>query len=197
MKKLAKFISFFFHPVLFALLMPFLVTYRVTGSGFYALKWAIFSLVFIFIGIILILLGRIRGIFSDFDISKKKERAEFFLLILILIFFYLLAAVFFKGLLFPLSIVALGIVFGVIIFVFVNKYIKASIHVAVSCAFVISIFILYGTYAFYLTFWVIPSVAWARLILKRHTMNEAIIGGFLGIVITLLTFLIGRYALSL
>lgn len=198
MKKLfAEYVSFFFHPVLFALLMPFLITYRITGSGFYALKWAIFSSFFIFVGIILIFLERIRGIFSDFDITKKEERFEFFLLLLILAFFYLLAAIFFKGLLFPLSIVSLGILLGIVIFVIVNSFLKASIHVATACAFVISIAILYGDRAFWLSFWVVPLIVWARLILKRHTLSEAVIGGFLGILITLITVFLGKHALSI
>lgn len=193
-KILAQILSFLFHPVLFFLIMPFFITYRFTGSILYSLKWLIFSSVFIGLGLILFFLGLLKGFFSDYDLSKKEERYEFYFLILGLAFLYLVASLFFKGIFFPLSIVALGIVFGVFVFMIVNYYIKASVHVGVACGFVISMFLIFGPF-YLLLFWIIPLVAWSRLILKRHTIREVIAGALLGTTITFFTFYLGKYLL--
>lgn len=187
MRFLANLLSYIFHPVILVLLMPYLFIYRQTGSDLYALKWEIFSSLFIFFGVVLVFLGRRRGVF--------KERYEFYTLLWILAFLYLAAASFLKGIFSPLSIVALGIALGILVFIIVNRYIKASIHMAVVCAWVVSMGILYGRGAFLVTFWMVPLVLWARVASKNHLLNEALLGGVLGVVITLLTFLIGRQLL--
>lgn len=190
---LAKILSFFFNPVVFILLMPYFIVYKQTFSGWYALKWEIFSSFFIILGLIAVVAGRWKRIFSDFDLSKKEERSKFYLISWFLAFSYLFAAIFFKGIFFPLSIMAFGTALGIVIFTIVNYYIKASIHVAVACAFVITISLLQKGNWFWFTFWIVPLVAWARLELKKHTWPEIIIGGVLGTAVTLLTFLVGKY----
>lgn len=188
----AKFVSLLFNPVVFFLIMPFLVVYRQTQSGTYALKWQIFSSIFLFLGLVLFIIGRIKGAFSDEDVSKREERYKFYILLYILGFVYFLIAIFLKGVFFPLSIITFGIIFGILIFNFVNRFIKASIHVAVSVAFVITIGFLYGWIYLLLTLWIVPLIFWARIVSKRHTVKEAIIGAILGLIITLTTVLIGK-----
>lgn len=194
-KLLAYIISYLFHPALFFLLMPFLLVYRQTGSILYALKWQIFSSAFIFLGVILIFMEIIRGDFSDFDITKKDERLRFYVLLLILGILYITSATYFKGVLFPLSIISIGLSVGVILFAILNRFIKSSVHFAVACAFIITNSILFGIKAFYLTVWIIPFVVWARIVLKKHTIFETLMGGFLGIIVTLGTFLLAKYLL--
>ncbi|MDO8658482.1 MAG: hypothetical protein Q7K55_07100, partial [Candidatus Levybacteria bacterium] len=88
--------------------------------------------------------------------------------------------------------ISFGIILGILVFNLVNYYTKASIHTGVACAFVISIGFLYG-FSFFLGFlWIIPLIAWSRIITKNHTVKETILGGFLGGIITLLTFFIGK-----
>lgn len=197
MKKelLARFISVIFNPVLFFFLMPYIIVFRQTASVPSAIKWAVFSSLFTIIAVTLLLIGRLKGVFSDKDLSVKEEREEFYLIALALAFSYLMISIFFKGLFFHLSIVSLGIFLGIIVFSFINLYLKASIHMAVSCAFIVSILIFYGTDAFISLLWVIPIVAWARLKLKKHTPREIIAGTALGIAITLLTFIMARQIL--
>lgn len=191
-KVFASVVSLLFNPALFFLIIPFFVVYKETASGFYALKWVFFSSLFIFLGVLYFLVGRIRGTFSDFDISKKEERKPFYFFAWFLAVIYLLTAVFLKGIFFPLSIVAIGIVLGLMVFEFVNNRVKASVHVGTACAFVITVGILYGNSVFSLIFWIVPLIAWSRLELKRHSLGEAVIGGMLGTVLTLVTFFIGR-----
>lgn len=191
MNRLALFLSLLFHPVLFFFLMPFFVIYRQTNDPLYALKWELFSLLYIFTGLFLFLVGRKKGYFSDFDLTKRKERNLFYVIVLILALLYLGASLFFKGIFFSLSIVTLGIVMGILVFEVVNYYVKASVHMGIVSAWVVSMGLLYGITVFLSLVWIIPSVAWSRYVLKRHTAEELMIGFLLGVLITILTFFIG------
>lgn len=192
----ARFLSFLFHPVTLLLPTPFLVVYKQTYNSLYALKWEVFSFFFIFTGIALFLLGRFAGLFSDSDLSKREERYAFYKMLLFLAFLYFLLSVFFKGILFPMSIIALGMLLGIVGFELINRHTKASIHVGVASAFVVTLSLLFGSGALLATVWTIPLVSWSRLTLKRHTLSEIIVGGFFGVTITLLTFFIGKYVHS-
>lgn len=196
MDKLARLLSFLFHPVIFFLLMPFLVVYRETQSGFYALKWQIFSSLFIFLGIMLALLGRWRGVFSDHELSVKEERSRFYAIVWLLAFSYLVVALYFKGIIFPLSLIALGILLGIVIFEIANRFIKVSMHIAVASAFVLAVGLLFGKVAFTAAVWMVPVAAWARIKLRKHTLGEVIAGGMLGVGVVGLTVLIRRYLIN-
>lgn len=192
----AKFVSFLFHPVIFFILMPFIVVYKQTGSSLYALKWQAFSSLVILAGIFLIVIGKWRKSFSDFDLSKKEERMKFYFVLLLLASAYLIIALFFKGIFFYLSIITFGISMGIVLLIFLNYYLKVSIHLAVACAFVVAMHVISSETPMWYTFWIVPLVAWARLTLKRHTAYEIVIGGFLGVIVTIATFLIGQYLYS-
>lgn len=195
MKKLllAEIISFLFHPVLFFFFMPFLIVYHTSQSGLYALKWQFFSSVFIFIGLLIYLWGRWKGVYSDFDLSKKEERAKFYSRIWPLALLYVLIAVFFKGIYFPMSIIALGLFVALIIFSAINQYTKASIHVAVSSAYATTVGIIYGPLALFFASLIVPCVIWSRIRLKRHKESETMVGAIFGICIPLVMFIIARY----
>lgn len=195
MNILARFISFLFHPVLFFFPMPFLVVYKQTANIFYAFKWQIFSSAFIFLGVLIIFMETIHGDFSDFDITKREERFKFYIIILLLSVLYVTSASLFKGIYFPLSVISAGIAFGVVVFAFINRYIKASIHLCVACAFVLTNTILFGSEAFFATAWIIPIIFWARVETRKHTVQEAFVGGGLGVLITLMTLVLERYIL--
>src|SRR5258708_39938219 len=75
--KFAVFISFLFHPVIFALLVPFLEVYRHTSNVGYSLKWMFFSAFFLFLALGLFFLIRPSDFFSDFDIFKRENSVVF------------------------------------------------------------------------------------------------------------------------
>ncbi len=118
--RFAKFISLVFHPVVLLLMLPYLVIYRQTASEMYALKWVVFSASFLLIGITLFLVERLRGVFSDSDISHQKERPKFYAIALILAFIYFTISILFKGIFFPISIIAFGIIIGLFFFYIFN-----------------------------------------------------------------------------
>lgn len=191
-KYFAELLSLLFHPAIFFLIMPFLIVYRDTENSMSALKWELFSLVFISLACFFTFFEKTRGIFSDWDLSKKDERYRFYSFLLLCGIVYIGVALYFRGVFFPMSLIALGIVIGILVFDFFNRYIKASIHISVSCAFVLTIGLLYGMKTFMVLFWIVPLLGWSRLKLKKHTIAEMVAGGMLGSLITLSTFFVGK-----
>ncbi len=188
----AEFISYIFHPVVFFLLMPFLIVYRHTQDSMSALRWEMFSVAFILVMGMLFLFEKRKGVFSDIDLTKRKERYLYYAILLLLGFLYISIALYFKGVFFPMSLIAIGLWVGVGVFDFFNQYIKASNHIAVAVAFAITVGILYGTSYFFISLLIIPVLAWSRFFLHKHTVAEMIAGGVLGSLITLSTFFIGK-----
>lgn len=190
--RLAKIISVVFHPAVFFILVPYIILGEKI-QVFHELRWELFSYGFMFWGGLLFFLAVKRGIFSDEDVSIRSERYEFYFLSLVFAFLYLVIAVYYRGFFFPLSIVTVGMIFGILAALYFNQFMKVSIHVGVACAFVCSITLLYGVGWLLLGIVVVPSLVWARLVLHEHTPREVLTGGLLGVVITLATFLFGRY----
>lgn len=188
----AKLVSIIFHPAILILLLPFLVVYRQTESGLYALKWQMFSAFFVFLAGFLVFLGEHFGVFSDSDLTKRNERSKFYTMVIVLLLLYIATVVFFKGIFSPFVIIAFGTLFGLVLFTIANHFFKISIHSGTACAFVISLSILYGINIFFAVVWIVLLVVWARLVLKKHTLIEAISGGLLGGAITIATYLIGK-----
>src|SRR5258708_19569940 len=111
--KFAVFISFLFHPVIFALLVPFLEVYRHTSNVGYSLKWMFFSAFFLFLALGLFFLIRPSDFFSDFDISKRENRVGFYTISCFIAVLYFIAAVCFKWIFFPLSLFSLSFILGI------------------------------------------------------------------------------------
>lgn len=195
MKRFAYFVSIIFNPIFLAFLLPFFLIFRFTNSGLYSLKWLLFSSIFIFLGGFFIIFERVKGNFSDIDVSIREQRPKLYAFLLFLAFIYLIISLVLKGYTFPISIVSFGLVLAVIVFASVNRFIKASGHVGVACAFVLTIGLLYGFFSALLIVWIIPLLAWSRLVLKKHTILEIAVGGILGTSVTLATFYISIYLL--
>jgi len=193
LRNLARFISFFLSPLILFLPTPFILVLKETGNISYSLKWTFFSYIFLFSVILFVLLGMLIGFFSDYDVSKKGERPKLFAFSGIVTFLYLGSLILLSG---PkiLYLVVFGIILGVFIVSLVNNWIKASIHTATVSAFTLSLVILFG-YMFIPVLLLIPAMAWARIKLKKHTQPETLTGGFLGIVLTIIVYIMGRFIL--
>ncbi|HET9947194.1 MAG TPA: hypothetical protein VFQ63_03980 [Patescibacteria group bacterium] len=187
-KFFAQVISFIFHPIFFTLFIPLLIVHRKTGDWMYSFKWTAFSGVFLLVALLFFYIVRPKDFFSDFDISKKEQRHLFYSISLLLAVMYFIAALIFKGILFPLSIVSLGIILGLVVFDIVNYYIKASIHLAVVTAYVVTMAIVYGLVPFFAMIGMVALVGWSRIYLKKHTQAEAVAGMLLGAAVTVVTF---------
>lgn len=154
-----------------------------------------FSSCFLMLTLVIFYLVRPKEFFKDFDIYKREQRVAFYTISCIIALLYFLTAVYFKGIFFPLSALALGIVIGLVFLEIVNFYIKASIHVAVTCAFAILMGVLYGSTAFATVIWIPMAVAWSRYTLKKHTTPEIFAGALFGCFVTGFTFFIGKLIL--
>ena len=140
--------------------------------------------------ILFVIAGVLLGVFSNFDVSKKEERPLLFSFSAFAAFCYLLSILILHG---P-KILLVGLfafILGLAVIIIVNKWIKASIHVATATAAFLFMGIVYRGY-FFLLLALIPVLAWSRIKTKEHTPMETIIGGILGIVITLIVYFISK-----
>jgi len=192
MKTFAQYISRLFHPMTLIILTPFIILYKQTSDAFYAFKWMVFSLLFLFLAMMIFYVCKPKELLKDFDIEKRENRIVFYSIGCIVAIGYFFVAVLFKGLLFPLSIVALGIIIGLVILEISSFYIKVSVHVASASAFAITMGALYGIYVFLVACAIVPVIAWARVVLRKHTNVEVLAGAIVGSFVTALTLTIGK-----
>jgi hypothetical protein len=186
----ARAISFFFHPIIILFPVPFILLSKFNQDYSYVLKWGIFSYVFVLVVALFVLAGVIFGLFSNFNVSRKEQRPLLILFSTIIAFCYVLVLVIFNG---PKILFAaiVAIIFGLAVYAVINKWIKASIHVAITTSVLLLTGIAYGKY-FFLLFAFLPLLIWSRIKVKEHTLKETIAGSILGIVITLTVYLISK-----
>ncbi len=187
----ARIISWLSSPPIILLPAPFLLVDKVTQNDIYALKWAAVSYVFIGVVTLFVLAGVLLGVFPDIDVSGKKQRPVVFLFSFIMLFLYALSVLVLKG---PkvLLIASLGIAFGLVVLSIVNNWIKASVHVATISAFIFLTGIIYGSFYLLLAILLIPLIAWSRVKIKKHTIPEVIMGGFLGATLTTIFYIVAK-----
>jgi len=179
----ARFISFLLNPLVVLIFAPFFIIYRSTNDLYSATVWTVYSFVFLVaIGIFMIYAVR-KKIFSDLDVSKREQRPLLFIVCISAAIFYIAGLFLFHA---PniLVLTSFGMIIGIIIASIINTQIKASLHVATLSALIFSAAIVYnGLYLLLLL--LIPLVGWARVVTKRHSLQETIIGGILGSLLSL------------
>lgn len=191
LKIFAQIISTILNPIILLAPAPYFLVLRSTNNYELSFFWEVVSLIFILVFSIFILIGVEKKMFSDLDISKRKQRPLLFtfaigLSAIYTVFLYFLSA--------PkiLFIAIFTLILGLVIFELVNRTTKASLHVGTVSAFATSLFIVYdGIFA--LAFLIIPLVAWARIASRNHTKQQTVIGSTLGILITLVSYVIFKY----
>jgi hypothetical protein len=191
----AKVLSVVLHPVIFGVLLPFLVIYHSTTDVMYGIKWTAFTSIFLFASVFVFFIIHPKDFLRDFDVSKREKRPLFYAIFLFFALMYFVIALTIKGLFFPMSIVALGAILAIVVFEFANFYLKISIHAAIATAYVITVGLLYGFVPFLAVCWMPFAVSWSRVVLKKHTRREVVLGAFLGMLLTLITFALGRLLL--
>lgn len=191
MKYLARFISFISNPIFIILPIPYYLVYRFTGNYFSAIRWELYSV--LFIGIVggFVFYNVKRGRFSDLDVSKREQRPLLFLACLVTCLWYIVGLLLLKAPIVLFFLVA-SVMFSVIVISFINTRIKASIHVATISAIIMAISILQGGVHIYILS-LIPLIAWSRVTVKRHTLSETIVGAITGCLLTILVYGIIKY----
>ncbi len=188
---LARIISMIASPLIITAPVSYALVFKTSNNAFYAIVWTAASLLFAATIGLFVLYGVKRGMFSDFDISIKEQRKPIFIFAAIVSILYFFIIFFLHG---PKILMAtLGaLLLGVLIDSFVNRKIKASIHLAVYSAFAAVLGILYGGIFWFFVI-LIPLVAWSRIKLKRHSLTETIVGTILGLVIVIVLYYIVNY----
>ncbi len=191
----AQVISVLFHPAVISIATPIVLMFFIQREVPYHIFWFFFPLIFVGIVILFTYVGVRTKLFSDFDVTKRSERKPLYFFVIIISLLYIALLFFFQG---PKSLIVLGVgvLTGAIIFELVNKKLKASIHVAAVSAFFCVLALLYGGIFFFFPL-LIPVIAWSRIHMKRHTFSEAVVGGSVGIGLTLVMYLMVEYILYL
>ncbi len=191
---IARIISLLFNPVFIITFLPFFLDYKTSSNLSLSINWTIYTLVFLGAVGLFVTYGVYKKIFTDFDVSKREQRPLLFLFFTIAGILYTLGLLIFKG---PwiLLVNAVGILFGVFLVSLINLKIKASLHVATLSALASAIAVVYRGY-YYFIFLIIPLVAWSRIKTKRHTLPETIVGGFVGVFLSLFMYYIIKLAAS-
>ncbi len=190
MKLLAQTISFITNPIFILFPVPFLLIYRFGYSHIYAIKWTLFSFIFLFLAGIFVIYEVKHKVFSDMDVSKREQRPLLFTVIALITVIYMVSLFIFQA---PaiLFISVWGGMVGILMASLVNMRIKASLHVASLTAVLITIVRLYALP--YVLFLLIPIVAWSRIRIKRHSKQEITVGFFLGIFLTFFMYILLKY----
>lgn len=177
---IAKLISAVLNPFVVIMIMSFALTF--------SFQWIILTLAVLSILAIVIHFLVKKKVFSDFDVSIQKQRPLLYLLEFVSGLIYLFIIYFLhapKELLLGTVIIILElIVLGI-----VNKFIKASGHIAILSAIVTLFVFAYGWF-YLLGFLLVGILAWSRLTLERHSLKEVIVGLLIGILLTVLVIVI-------
>ncbi|MGE5041900.1 MAG: hypothetical protein ACM3IJ_03270 [Candidatus Levyibacteriota bacterium] len=190
-KQTARFISFLFHPFFIAIIATFLIVFKNTSNLVTSLEWSLVAGLFSLIVFIFEYYGVKKGYFSNFDVSRRRQRAPLFTFVIVTMLAFILMLFVLHG---PMQLIigAACLTVSILILSVVNMWVKASVHVAGISAFLLSMGIIYGGYV-YLAIFLIPLVAWSRVKIHRHTIPEVITGGCLGIFLTMLSYLVVQY----
>lgn len=188
MKPLAKVVNVVLHPIALTLPSVFLIVYQSTKDVESAFLWTMLSVIFSGIVSLFVLYGVRRGFFNNLDVSNRKQRIILYPFIIVVVMFFIGFVYFLNG---PSSLInaSVLIIIALLILDFINMKIKVSGHVAVVSSFVVGLLYSYGSMAFFSLF-LIPLIAWARIVERRHTLRETIVGAISGVVLSVLAIIV-------
>ncbi|MDD4876581.1 MAG: phosphatase PAP2 family protein [Dehalococcoidales bacterium] len=183
----ANLISNILHPFIVSLLLILLLSFKATADTFDAIKWMIISIALSLLPIIIIIVYLVRSRrIKSYSINIRKERTSVYLFTSICTSISCIILILLNA---P-SILLAAFVAGfsaVAIFMCINLLWKISLHTAFISAAVTILIILYGSLAI-ITLVLIPMTAWARIVLKHHTLAQTVSGALLATLIALIIF---------
>ncbi|WP_435313313.1 hypothetical protein [Cellulophaga fucicola] len=177
--KIAQFLSIIGHPLLlffFLILFFNLGQEKAAFSNTLSIVFGLFSLVLIS----WVYIGKRRGKYTDLDVSNKKQRKSLYIFVIPLMVLTLIFLMYTNQ---PKHIVtSFGLATLLLLVSFcINFYIKVSMHVAINIYLALAISkvnlelgVLLGAFTIV--------VLWSRLVLKRHTPKEVVLGFVVGFI---------------
>jgi len=181
--RIARFVSNLLAPSTISIPLVFLVAFYHALSPMKASFYACVTLFFICIGpMAYIVIGVRLGKFSDVDVSRRSERLGPFLFGLgsVLLGLFVLQVTHGPKSLFTLLLVIL--VSGVLMMI-VTLWWKISIHASSLAGAATILTALYGA-IFLPTFLLIVLVSWSRVVLRRHTVAQVLVGSLVSIALS-------------
>lgn len=186
MNTFAHIISVIFNPIILLIVVPFLMLYRLQHDLARAFFWSGYTV--IFLGIIVAFIAYMvhRGVFNNMDVSRRDQRPLLYKVCAVLSIIYVWGLYQLQAptLLFAISF---GMILGIVLGSIINTRLKVSIHVATTTALLFSYSVMSRGYYFFILL-LIPLVAWARVRLRRHTLQETVVGGLVGILLSLCVY---------
>jgi membrane-associated phospholipid phosphatase len=188
LKIFARIVSIVFHPLLIISIFSFTYIREIYGYEIAKSVLILISLTAIIPIIVFNSIQLFRGKISNFDLSNNQERSKSYPKLLFILILLIADSVYYN---FPIRLVYLLLTYSTMIFVFYlfrNKF-KISLHSAT--AFFLAAVMLYDFLVIGLIALAVSAfVGLSRIILRRHTKMEVIIGSISGIILGLVAGLI-------
>lgn len=184
---IAKIVSRLFDPVW---MIPAMLAGAVVWSLYNGLRWRFIVILFLIDGLIpfiyFVHLLRAKEI-SDWDTTKRTQRFRLYGFVILVhaigvMFAWILGKIILAKILFAFWILALA-------FSLITLFWKISIHTGVSSAAVAFLMILAGSRMAGL-FILVLLIGWARIVMKKHTLAQALAGMILAPALLFITFIL-------
>jgi membrane-associated phospholipid phosphatase len=185
---IARIISVVFHPL--AVIMAFAMVYITTiyDNEMALLVMSLFGYIAVLPIVIYNSVQLLRGKISNFDLSNQHERNKTYPLLLLILILLVVSAIYTNV---PTALVLNLGIFGLmlVVFYFFRNYLKISLHASTSFFLTALIIFDFGSIGLYAAI-ISILVAISRIVLKRHTKMEVVIGGLSGLLLGFLSCII-------
>lgn len=180
--KISKFISNFFNPIV--ALLIFLIYFGFTKlSKADAIEHLLLMLFIVAIPVFLWIYWNVKtGRYTNMDVSDRKQRKTLYVFMIINIIIYLLIVYFFYYNVDILLIIGF-LLLTLLVMQFSNLFIKSSMHMSLN-VFVAALFTPINPLLGFIWLIVAIIVGVTRVILKRHTVKEVVMGGLIATVVS-------------
>lgn len=183
--RFARVVSTVLTPVSVSLPFVFLVAFYHARDQLAALIYALIALFFLSIGpLIYVVIGVRRGRLSDFELSRRSERAGPFLFGIISTSVGLLVLALLHAPRDLQTALLLTAITAVILMV-TTLWWKISLHASTMAGAATVLTALYGI-ALLPSFLLLVLVSWSRVVLRRHTVAQVVVGSLLSIFLSLI-----------
>lgn len=177
----SKFISNLFNPIT-SLLIYFLYHSYHKNSWSKALEEFLPILLILILPIVLWIVWNVRkGHYSNYDVSNRKQRNSLYVFIALVMILYLIVC---YSLFNTVEYRILFLFLLLILMQISNYFIKSSMHTALN-VYTAALFFTVEAWAGLLWLGIAALVGITRIILKRHTLKEVLMGGLLAFLVSL------------
>lgn len=181
-KRFARWVSVVGHPFILMPLLTGIIAYHVLPA-----EQALIA-EFVALGVVIIPAGLLtlyrvrRGMWSDLDVSQQQQRKQFYSLLLpLLVVIVVISSFADVPHTLPLGAAAIGLL--VASAYLLNTRIKVSLHTGFAMFVALTLYLI-NTWVGVGALLLAMLVAWSRVVLRRHTVAEVLVGAFLGMLVS-------------